>query len=458
LEHQGFFGWLLVVAAIVILLSPLVYWLTGIGQSASQLSADITYAPDGTLVSSPKAVALHDLTLPMGIERLLIYPLVLIGFQLSGESLALRRWVERLAQGQPLRGVQGQPRLARRNLGRLLGHMGRLIPRAWRGRVTGQDLAVALLFIVMLEVATSLLYLPFSFYGSFIVARQFGYSTQTAPAWLWDWIKNLSITLVADGVIWTGFYALLRLMPRRWPIPAGGALIGLSAVVILITPILITPLFYKIHPLQDAALRARILALADRAGLHVSQVYVIDESSKSTLVNAYFTGFGNSRRIVLYDNLLTGYTPDEVEVVLAHEMGHWYYRHMLLGWLGAGAAGWIGLFGLRWLLNRSWARLGLRGPADVAGLPYILAVISFVAILALPVENSLSRYAERQADHFSLAVSHKPAAFIQLFQKFAVQNLSVVDVPEWEEIVFDTHPPIVDRIRMAETFREQEQK
>jgi STE24 endopeptidase len=447
-----------VVLAVAILLSPLVYWLTGIGQSASQLSADITHAPDGRLVSSPKAVALHKLTLPIRIERLLIYPLLLIGFQLSGGALALRRWAERHAQARPLRRAQGQPRLARRGLGWLLGHLGRLIPRAWQGRLARRDLVLALLFIIMLDIAISLLYLPFSFYSSFIVAHQFGYSTQMAPAWLWDWIKNLFITLLADGIIWTGFYGLVRLMPHRWPIPAGGALMGLSAVVILLTPTLITPIFYKVHPLQDTALRARILALADRAGLHVSQVYVVDESAKSTLVNAYFTGFGNSRRIVLYDNLLTGYTADEVEVVLAHEMGHWYYHHVLVGWLGAGAAGWIGLFGLRWLLKRSWARVGLSGPADVAGLPYILAVISFIAILALPVENGLSRYAERQADNFSLAISHKPTAFIQLFEKFAVQNLSVVDVPEWEEFVFYTHPPIVDRVAKAEAFRKQEHK
>jgi STE24 endopeptidase len=444
--------------AVAILLSPLVYWLTGIGQSASQLSADISHAPDGTLVSSPKALALHGLTLPIRIERLLIYPLLLIGFQLSGGSLALRRWTEKHIQTQPRRQVQARPYLLRRSLDWLLGHLGRLIPRAWRGRLAGRDLVLALLFILMFDMVISLLYLPFSFYTGFIVAHQFGYSTQTAPAWLWDWIKNLSITLLADGIMWTGFYSLMRLMPHRWPIPAGGALMGLSAVVILVTPTLITPLFYKVHLLQDANLRARILALADRAGLHVSQVYVVDESAKSTLVNAYFTGFGNSRRIVLYDNLLTGYTADEVEVVLAHEMGHWYYHHVLVGWLGAGAAGWIGLFGLRWLLNRSWARLGLSGPTDVAGLPYILAVISFIAILALPVENGLSRHAERQADHFSLAISHQPAAFIQLFEKFAVQNLSVVDVPEWEEFVFYTHPPIVDRIRMAEAFRKQAQK
>jgi STE24 endopeptidase len=457
-ERRRFFGWLLVVVAIAIILSPLVYWLTGIGQSAPQLSAAISHAPDGTLVSSPKAVARHQLTLPIRIERLLIYPLLLIGFQLSGGALTLRRWAERPVQRLALRRMQGQPSLARRSLGRLLGQMRRLIPRPWRERVGGQDLLVVLFFVILFEVAISLLYLPFNFYSGFVLARQFGYSTQTSQAWFWEWFKNLSIALLADSIVWTGFYAVLRLMPRRWPIPAGVALMGLSAVVILITPVLITPLFYEVHPLQDATLRARILALADRAGLHINQVYVVDESSKSTLVNAYFTGFGKSRRIVLYDNLLTGYTPDEVEVVLAHEMGHWYYHHVLLGWLGAGAAGWIGLFGLRWLLNRSWARLGLRDPADVAGLPFILAIVSLAAILALPVKNSLSRYAERQADHFSLAVSHKPEAFIQLFEKFAVQNLSVVDVPEWEEVVFDTHPPIVDRIARAEAFQQREQR
>jgi STE24 endopeptidase len=229
----------------------------------------------------------------------------------------------------------------------------------------------------------------------------------------------------------------------------------LSAVFILLTPILITPLFYEVRPLSDPVLRARVLALAERAGMHVDEVYVINASAKTTEANAYFTGFGGAQRIVLYDTLLTGYTPDQVEVVLAHEMGHWYYQHELLGLLGMGAAGWIGLFGLRWLLNRAWRPLGLNGPADVAGLPYLLAVVTLATMLSLPAENGLSRYAERQADWFSLVISRRPAAFVELFEKFAVQNLSVVDAPAWEKFVFYTHPPIAERIRMAETSQEK---
>jgi STE24 endopeptidase len=170
-------------------------------------------------------------------------------------------------------------------------------------------------------------------------------------------------------------------------------------------------------------------------------------------VNAYFTGFGGAQRIVLYDTLLTDYTPDQIEVVLAHEMGHWYYHHVLLGLLGFGAAGWIGLFGLRWLLQRVWQPLGWSGPADVAGLPYLLAALAVVTTLALPVQNSLSRYAESQADRFALSITHKPETFITLFEKFAVQNLSVVDAPAWEKFVFYTHPAIAERIRMAEDFQ-----
>jgi STE24 endopeptidase len=444
MKRRNIWWWLFLIILVVILLSPSPYWLTGVGQSAAALSAEISRRPDGTLVSSPKAEALHRLSLPMRIERLLIYPLLLLCFQLSGGALRLRRWLEErvrsLPSGQPLQMARG------------LGGIGRLIPRTWRQRAAGRDLLVIFLFVFTLDVVLSLLYLSFNFYSGFILAHQFGLSTQTAAGWAGDWVKNLLITLVMDSLAWTGFYGLMRLMPRRWPIPAGAMMVLLSALLVLITPILITPLFYEVRSLDDAALRARILDLADRAGMHVDEVYVINASAKTTRVNAYFTGFGDARRIVLYDTLLTGYTPNQVEVVLAHEMGHWYYRHVLLGLVGMGAAGWIGLFGLRWLLNRVWRPLGLSGPADVAGLPYVMAVVAVVTMLSLPIQNGLSRYAERQADRFSLAVSQKPGVFVELFEKLAVQNLSVVDVPAWEKFVFYTHPPIVERIRSAEVF------
>jgi STE24 endopeptidase len=255
--------------------------------------------------------------------------------------------------------------------------------------------------------------------------------------------------------LWTGFYLLLRLFPRRWPIPGGALLIIVSFTFTLLTPLLITPLYYEVEPLADENLRARILSLAERAGLSADEVYVIDASAKTTLVNAYVTGFGNAQRIMLYDTLLADYTPDQVEVVLAHELGHWYYRHVLLGLLGLGAAGWIGLFGLRWLLERSWQPLGLRGPADVAGLPHILTVLAIATTLLLPIENNFSRYGENQADEFALAASQKPDVFIELFVQLAEQNLSRVDAPAWEKFIFHTHPTTTERVRHAEKFQNQ---
>jgi STE24 endopeptidase len=445
MKHQSRYRWLLVAVVAVILLGPLPYWLSGIGQSAAGLSAEITQRADGTLISSPKAEALHSLGLPMTVERLFLYPLLLFCLQASGGALALRRWLDGRVEGMRLP-------LA---VGRAVAWLGRRIPLAWRERVTGRDLLVILFFVLILDLALAVLYLPFNFYGGFILGHQFGLSRQAAPGWAADWVKSLLIELVTDGVLWTGFYALLRLLPRRWPIPAGAAMFLLSAVFTLLTPIIITPLFYEVRPLDDPSLRARIVALAARAGMHVDAVYVINASSKSTEVNAYFTGFSGAQRIVLYDTLLTDYTPDQIEVVLAHEMGHWYHRHVLIGLLGYGAAAWIGLFGLRWLLQRVWRPLGWSGPADVAGLPYLLAVLAVVTTLALPVQNSLSRIAERQADQFALSITHKPETFITLFEKFAVQNLSTVSAPAWEEFVFYTHPSIAERIRMAENFQKQ---
>lgn len=435
--HPHIFRQLCLALVLVILLGPVPYWLSGIGQTAATLPAQIGHQADGTPTSSPKAQALHRLTLPMRIQRMLIFPLLMLAFQLSGGSVALKR---RLEQRIP------PPALPRR-LSRL-----KIAANLWRRYLVTYHLLAVLGFILVFNLALDLLYLPFNFYRGFILAHQFGLSTQTAAAWLVDWVKSVLIGLAMGGLLWAGFFGLMRRFPRRWPVPAGAAMLLLSFVFTLLTPILITPLFYHIRPLDDPHLYNRIMALTDRAGMHVDEIYVIDASAKTTTVNAYFTGFGNARRIVLYDTLLSGYTPNQIEVVLAHEMGHWYYRHVLWSILGYGAAAWVGLFGLRWLLQKSWRPLGLTGPADVAGLPYILAVVAVVSMLAMPVENTISRFGESQADRFALDISRQPEAYIELFEQFARQNLSMVDAPAWEKFLFYTHPPIVERIRRAQTY------
>jgi STE24 endopeptidase len=429
------YRWLFFFLALIILASPLIFWSTGVGQAAATLTAEISRLPDGTLVSSPKAEALHSLSLPIRIERMFLYPLLLLAFQFSGGSLALRRWLE-----GKIAGVQGSGGAGAKFLLRPLA-----------------PLLLCLLFVLAFNLALALLYLPFNFYRGFIVGHQFGLSTQTASGWFGDWAKGLLIGLTLDGLTWTGLYGLMLWLPRRWPLPAGALLVLFSTVLVLLQPIIITPLFYEVRPLADAELRARILDLAGRADMHVDAVEVIDASSKTTEANAYFTGFGGAQRIVLFDTLLRDYTPDQIEVVLAHEMGHWYYHHVLLSIIGLGAAGWLGLFGLQWLLNRTWRWLGLNGPADIAGLPYVLAVLALVSYLALPFENGISRLAERQADAFALSASQKPQAMIELFEQFAVQNLSLVEPPGWEKILFYTHPPLAERIRMAEGWEAEAQ-
>jgi STE24 endopeptidase len=218
-------------------------------------------------------------------------------------------------------------------------------------------------------------------------------------------------------------------------------------VLIVLHPILITPLFYKITPVSDSDLQQRIQTMADRAGVVIDDISIINASSKTTAVNAYFTGYGQASKIFLYDNLLIKHPSDEVDVVIAHEMGHWVYKHVLLSTLGMVALGWLGLFAWRFWSNRVWRRLGWTGPDDVASYPYLLGVMAMVGILTLPLINGVSRFGEGQADDFALAVSQKPAAAAAMFERLARENLSMVDPPAWEKFLFYTHPPIAERIQ-----------
>jgi STE24 endopeptidase len=423
---------------LIIILSPLIYFSTGIGQRAYTLSPEPVVLADGNLQSSPKAEALHHLSLPIRIERLLVYPVLLFLMQYSGLAVKLREWfTEKWLP--PIQRVSGFNWLDQR------------LTRLTRNRLSLVDVVIIALYLTLISLGLSLIYFPFSIYTGFILRRQFDLSTQTLGAWLRDfgvdWMVNWVITLVTFG----GFYVLLKLAPRRWPIWVGVGFTLFTFGYIVLEPIVVTPLFYEITPVTDPDLRGRIQAMANRAGVVIDDIFIIDASSKTTTINAYFTGYGEANKIFLWDTLLQKHPPDEVDVVIAHEMGHWVYRHVLLGTLGMAALSWLGLFAWRFWSKRVWPRLGWTGPDDVASYPYLLGMIALVSILTLPIVNGLSRFAEGQADAFALVTSQKPEAAVNMFERLARENLSMVDAPNWEKVIFYTHPPLAERIKKAKS-------
>ena len=419
----------------LILLSPLAYYSTGIGQQARALSQEPLIAAGGSLQSSPKAEALHRLMLPLRIEKLLLYPILLMLLQFSGAALWFRRWIERLL----LPGIQRVPGFSALN---------RWLLRLTRQRFSLGQATVILLYLALFSAGVTLLYLPFSLY-SFVLRRQFDLSTQSFFAWQRDFWLGWGIGLLTTLAVYGAFYALLKIFPHRWPLWTGALFTVFTIGYVLLEPLIITPLFYEITPVSDPALRRRIETMANRAGVRIDEIYVIDASRKTNAVNAYFTGFGGASKIFLWDTLLNNHSADEVDVVIAHEMGHWVHKHVLIGLLGSIAFTWMGLFALRWQLNRVWRKLGWRGPFDVAGYPYLLGLMAIVGILTMPLFNGVSRYAENQADDFALAISQKPEAAVAMFEGFARENLSPVHIPVWEKIIFSTHPPLDERIEKA---------
>jgi STE24 endopeptidase len=313
--------------------------------------------------------------------------------------------------------------------------------------------AVAI-YIALLVLVFELLSLPLGFYAGFIREHAFGLSTQTAGGWLLDRAKAAAISLALAVPLGSLLALLWRRYPGRWVFPAW-ALGGLAVVLLVaLAPVVIDPLFHTIRPLQDSALRQRVLALADRAGIGVEQVYEADASRRTKKGNAYFTGLGATKRIVLYDNLVARSDPEAVELVLAHEMGHWKHAHI---WQGI-ALTLVGMAVLLWCGARAlaWAAEGralhLAGPADVAGLPLFLLVLFVLSLAGLPIQNAVSRHFERQADWASLELTRNPAAFIRAEVDLARSNLADLDPPRPVVWLLYTHPPVAERIRMADAF------
>jgi len=304
----------------------------------------------------------------------------------------------------------------------------------------------------LLKALTTAVGLPISFWTGFVRERSWGFSTQDLRGFAADRAKALALGLVLSAAAFLGLVGSARLLPRLWPLAAAAAGAALVLALGFLAPLLVEPLFNRFVPLDDAALVAELLALAGRAQAPIKEVLVADASRRTHKANAYVSGLGRTRRLVLYDTLLTQAAPPEIGLVLAHELGHRRAQHLVKGTL-LGMGGLAGFVLLLWALLR-WPELrrligAPGGAADPRVLPFVLLLAAAVEIPAAPLGAALSRSWERQADRFSLELTHDLAAFEKTHRSLATANLSDLDPPRPIYLAFFSHPTPVERIEAA---------
>jgi STE24 endopeptidase len=296
--------------------------------------------------------------------------------------------------------------------------------------------------------------LPLSYYEGFILPHRYGISTQTQAGWVSDQVKGGLLAGVLGGLLLEIIYAVLRLAPDTWWLWAAGILLLFSVLLANLAPVLLMPIFYKFAPLGDeyAELVQRLMRLADQAGAQVRGVYKFDMSRRTTAANAALTGLGNTRRIILGDTLLNEFTSDEIETVLAHELGHHVHKDIPMGIVLDSLFTLAGLYLANLILQLGVRVFGFQGPADIAALPIFALAIGAFGLVTMPLTNGFSRWRERRADEYALQATGKPQAFASAMTRLANQNLSDADPEPWVEFLLYSHPALGKRIAMAEGY------
>lgn len=311
----------------------------------------------------------------------------------------------------------------------------------------------------IVAVTQAILFFPLNYYGGFVFPHQYGLSNQTAAAWLRDELVGFGVTLLMTLPVVVLFYALLRRAPRTWWVWVGVASAPVLVFVMLIQPVYIDPLFNTFTPLKDAQLREEILTLAHAHGVAAHDVFQIDASRQSNMLNAYVTGVGPTQRIVLYDTLLRTCTPEEVMEVMAHEIGHYVHGHILqgilLGVLGTLVMAFTLYHLFHAIVKRYGDALGVHEVANPAGYPLLLALVFGLSFVAQPIGNALSRHMEREADRFALQAYPHPEAGISVYYKFIRHDLADPTPPRWAQLLFGTHPTLEERITTLQHHRSQ---
>lgn len=309
----------------------------------------------------------------------------------------------------------------------------------------------ALIYVVGYLLLVSVLTLPWAAYTGYFREHAYDMSNYTAGGFLKEWAIALAVNTVIGGIAITGLYAIVRKVGQRWYLWATAATGAFMLFIMMIAPVFIAPLFNDYKPLPDGELRDSILKLAEDNGIHANDVYWFDASKQTKRISANVSGLAGTTRISLNDNLLNGASPPEINSVMAHEMGHFVLRHG--PWL---ALAFTIVFGFTfWVVDHLFARLvashgggwGVRGLADPAGLPLIVAILSVVLFLMTPVTNNVVRLAERQADAFGLDSAREPHGFASAAMR--ISNYRKLEPSALEEFVFFDHPSGRSRVERS---------
>jgi len=326
--------------------------------------------------------------------------------------------------------------------------------RDWAYRFAFQNYTLSVfIYVFFLLLGGKLLGIGLDYYG-LRLERRFQLTTQKTRSWIWDETKGFLVGLLFAGIIAELLYFTIRQSPQHWWIISWAMFMGLFVLLAQIAPLILFPIFYKFEPLENDDLKQRLVRLSESAGTRVRGIYKWHLSEKSRKANAALTGLGATRRIILADTLLDHYSPEEIEAVLAHELGHHVHKHILKSIFVQAGVTLLGFWAANYVLHLSieqWSMFDTM--SDFSNLPLLVLISTVLSVLLMPAMNAYSRFNERQADRYAFKTIRSVQPFITSMNKLAAQNLAERTPSRWVEWLFHSHPAISRRVAAAEAWK-----
>ena len=321
--------------------------------------------------------------------------------------------------------------------------------RGFSSLSTSQSMLRLLALFAAVTAVHIVISLPLSFYSGFVVEHQFALSNQSLGRWITNWLKRTALGVLFGGAMFAGLFWMIWHTGPYWWLIAAAVFFVVSVVLGQLAPVLLVPLFYKVERLNNEELAGRMKRLAEGTGLTIEGVYRLGLSADTKKANAALAGLGRTRRVLMGDTLLEEFTPDEIDVIFAHEIGHHVYRH-ITKMIATGVV--TSLLGF-WLCDRVlvwWAGVPNAAEAPTSTLPLVMFTLTAFTLVLSPLQNVISRFYERQCDRYALARTGNHAAYRSAFNKLARLNKDDPDPNPIEVFLLHSHPPIAERLAMAD--------